>query len=68
MKTEEGFIKPAMIVMTDGGSDENLHYQKIISFAVNHFKKHGLDGIFIACIAPGRSAYNCVERQRTPFS
>lgn len=68
VKTKEGFIKPVIIVTVDGGPDENPRYQKVISFAINHFKKHDLDGIFIACNAPGRSAYNRVERRMAPLS
>ncbi|GBO27060.1 hypothetical protein AVEN_143994-1 [Araneus ventricosus] len=68
VKTEEGFIKPVIIVTVDGGPDENPRYQKVISFAINHFKKHDLDAIFIACNTPGRSAYNRVERRMAPLS
>ncbi|GBN78913.1 hypothetical protein AVEN_255368-1, partial [Araneus ventricosus] len=68
VKTEEGFIKPVIIVTVDGGPDENPRYQKVISFAINHFKKHDFDAIFIACNAPGRSAYNRVERRMAPLS
>ena len=61
VKTEEGFIKPVIILMVDGGPDENPRYQKVISFAIDHFKKHDLDGIFIACNAPGKK---CIQSSR----
>ena len=40
VKTEEGFIKPVIMVTVDGGPDENPRYQKVISFAINHLKKY----------------------------
>jgi len=36
--------------------------------AMSHFKKHNLDAIFIATNAPGRSAFNRVERRMAPLS
>ncbi|XP_044729638.1 luciferin sulfotransferase-like [Chrysoperla carnea] len=52
----------------DGGPDENPRYQKVIGFAIQHFKRHDLDALFIATNAPGRSAYNRVERRMAPLS
>lgn len=46
------------------------HYRfpKTIIFAIHHFKTFNLDGIFIATNAPGRSAFNRVERRMAPLS
>ena len=51
-----------------GGPYKNLCYQKVTSFAINNFKKHDLDGIFIICNDSGRSAYNEVERRMAPLT
>lgn len=67
-KTEEGFVKPVVIITSDGGPDENPRYKKVIGFAIQHFKRHNLDAIFICTNAPGRSAFNRVERRMAPLS
>lgn len=41
---------------------------RVIAAAVKHFKKHDLDAYFIATNAPGRSAFNRVERRMAPLS
>ena len=61
-------IKPVIIFTVDGGPDENPRYQKVIQVAIHHFEKHGSDAIFIATNAPGRSAFNRVERRMAPLS
>lgn len=61
-------IKPIVIVTVDGGPDENPRYQKVINVAIDHFIKFNLDAFFIATNAPGRSAFNRVERRMSPFS
>ena len=43
-------------------SYENPRYQKVIETAVHHFLQKNLDEVFIATNAPGRSAFNHVER------
>lgn len=35
---------------------------------IHHFVKFDLDALFVACNAPGRSAYNRVERRMAPLS
>lgn len=40
----------------------------MINMNVHHFVKFDLDAIFVACNAPGRSAYNRVERRMAPLS
>ncbi|GBP89102.1 hypothetical protein EVAR_64370_1 [Eumeta japonica] len=67
-KTDHGLVKPVVIMTVDGGPDENPRYQKVIGFAIQHFKRHDLDALFIATNAPGRSAYNRVERRMAPLS
>lgn len=61
-------VKPVVILIVDGGPDENPRYQKTIQVAVHHFLKHQLDCIFVATNAPGRSAFNRVERRMAPLS
>lgn len=67
-RTENGKVKPVVIMSVDGGPDENPRYHKVIAFAITHFKKYDLDALFIATNAPGRSAYNRVERRMAPLS
>ncbi|KAG5862642.1 hypothetical protein JTB14_012265 [Gonioctena quinquepunctata] len=67
-KTGHGLVKPVVIMTVDGGPDENLRYQKVIEFAIQHFKRHDLDALFLATNAPGRSAYNRVERRMASLS
>lgn len=67
MKTD-GLVKPIVIIIVDGGPDENPRYRKVIQVAVHHFLEHNLDAIFIATNAPGRSAFNRVERRMAPLS
>ncbi|GBP53742.1 Probable ATP-dependent RNA helicase DDX27 [Eumeta japonica] len=67
-KTDHGLVKPVVIMTVDGGPDENPRYQKVIGFAIQHFKRHDLDALFLATNAPGRSAYNRVERRMAPLS
>lgn len=43
-------------------------YPKVIGFAIQHFKKYKLDALYIATNAPGRSAYNRVERRMAHLS
>lgn len=40
----------------------------MIKVAIHHFVQHNLDAIFLATNAPGRSAYNRVERRMAPLS
>lgn len=35
---------------------------------IHHFLRCDLDAVFVACNAPGRSAYNRVERRMAPLS
>lgn len=68
LKTQDDQVKPVMIFSVDGGPDENPRYQKTIAFAIEHFKSYDLDALFVATNAPGRSAYNRVERRMAPLS
>lgn len=61
-------VKPIVMVITDGGPDESPRFQNVINVAISHFNKFNLDAIFIATNAPGRSAYNRVERRMAPLS
>lgn len=57
-----------MIVTVDGGPDENPRYDKVVTAAINHFIDNDLDAYFVATNAPGRSAFNRVERRMAPLS
>ncbi|BFZ05261.1 hypothetical protein BsWGS_08300 [Bradybaena similaris] len=61
-------VKPVLIMSVGGGPDENPRYQKVIDVAIHHFVKQNLDAFFIATNAPGRSAFNRVERRMAPLS
>ena len=67
-KGSDGKTKPVMIVSVDGGPDENPRYIKVILHAIETFLKNNLDGLFIFTNAPGRSAFNKVERRMAPLS
>lgn len=67
-KSKTGYIKPVFIILVDGGPDENPRYPKTIRAAINHFQRYNLDALFIATNAPGRSAFNPVERRMAPLS
>ncbi|XP_037033492.1 uncharacterized protein LOC119072388 isoform X2 [Bradysia coprophila] len=67
-KDDSGEFKPIIIITTDGGPDENPRYEKRIDCAIAEFKKFNADAIFIATNAPGRSAFNRVERRMAPLS
>lgn len=68
MINDHGLPKPVLFLSVDGGPDENPRYPKVIKHAINHFLNYDLDGIFIFTNAPGRSAYNRVERRMAPLS
>ena len=61
-------VKPVLIIVVDGGPDENPRYQKTIVAAVHYFTSYNLDAICILCNAPGRSAFNRVKRRMHPLS
>ncbi|ESO03128.1 hypothetical protein HELRODRAFT_174018 [Helobdella robusta] len=67
-KTMDQNAKPIFIFFVDGGPDENPRYPHTIQSAIRQFKKYNLDAIFIATNAPGRSAFNQVERRMAPLS
>ncbi|GBP44029.1 hypothetical protein EVAR_85183_1 [Eumeta japonica] len=68
IRIREGFVKPVFIFTCDGGSDENPQYERVIISTIQHFKDFDLDAIYIATNAPGRSAFNRVERRMAPLS
>ena len=63
-----GKCKPVLVLSVDGGPDENPRYPKVIAHAIDHFQKLDLDALIIFTNAPGRSAYNRVERQMAHLS
>ena len=60
--------KPVIIVVVDGGPDENPHFMKTISVAIHNFKIMNLDALFVCTNAPKHSAFNRVERRMAPLS
>lgn len=68
VKNSAGELKPVLMLSVDGGPDENPRYVKVITHAVQHFKNFNLDALFIFTNAPGRSAFNRVERRMAPLS
>ena len=63
-----GKAKPVMIVTVDGGPEENPRYTKTTECAIDYFLSQDLDAFFLATNAPGRSAFNPVERRMVKFS
>ena len=68
MLTSDLLHKQVRIITCDGGPDENPRYPKTIECAIDQFVEHNLDALFIATNAPGRSAFNRVERKMAPLS
>ncbi|XP_055542900.1 uncharacterized protein LOC129728479 [Wyeomyia smithii] len=68
LKTSDGTMKPVIIVTVDGRPDENPRFAKSIEVAIHHFCSNDLDAYFVATNAPGRSAFNPVERRMAPLS
>ncbi|CAF1468068.1 unnamed protein product, partial [Rotaria sordida] len=66
--TNDKQMKPIVIAFTDGGSDENPHFQKPMSCYSLFLKEDNLDCVFVAINAPGYSAYNSVERRMASLS
>lgn len=67
-KTSSGDVKPILIQTVDGGPDQNPRYVDVIVSAIHNFLAYNLDAVFVATNAPGRSAYNRVERRMAPLS
>jgi hypothetical protein len=67
-KLADGSTKPVLIVGTDGGPDENPRYPKTLQVAAHIFKHYNLDAVIYITNAPGRSAFNPVERRMAPLS
>ena len=57
-----------MIVTVDGGLDENPRHEKTISYTVDYFNTFDFHAFFLVTNAPGRSAFNRVERRVAPLS
>ncbi|XP_023315989.1 uncharacterized protein LOC111693952 isoform X2 [Trichogramma pretiosum] len=61
-------VKPVLVISVDGGSEENPRYHKTIAYTTKHFKEFALNAVFIMTYAPGRLAFNRVERRMAPLS
>ena len=57
-----------IIITSDAGPDDNPRFPKTITYVIDFFKNHNLDALFWATNAPGRSAFNRVERRMAPLS
>lgn len=68
MLDTEGNVKPVLIMKVDGGPDENPRFFKTIVQSISLFKYFKLDALFVACNAPGLSAFNPIERKMASFS
>ncbi|CAG8505696.1 20339_t:CDS:2 [Racocetra persica] len=66
--TKDGQSKPVILMISDGGPDENLHYKKTIQVMIEHFIKYDLDTIIVVCFASYQSTSNPVERQIASLS
>ena len=45
-----------------------FRYEKTVNCSISYFLKHDVDVFFLATNAPGRSAFNGVERCKAPLS
>ena len=61
-------VKPIVMLTVDGGPDENPRYCNVVRYVIKHFLDYNLDAFYLATNAPGRSAYNRVERRMAPLS
>lgn len=68
MLAMDGSAKPVRFITCDGGPDENPRYSKTIDAAIQSFLDDNLDVLVVATNAPGRSAFNRVERRMAPLS
>ena len=62
----EKSVKPVIFITVDESPDEDPRHQKVIDVVIHHFLSHDLNGFFVATNAPGRSAFNRVERKSGP--
>ena len=68
MLSQDGSPKPVRFITCDGGPDVNPRYTKTIESAISTFIEDNLDVLVVAANAPGRSAFNRVERRMAPLS
>ncbi|CAG8758483.1 9845_t:CDS:2, partial [Gigaspora margarita] len=66
--TKDSQSKPVVLILADGGPDENPCYKKTIQVMIEHFIKYNLDTIIAVCFALHQSASNPVERRMVPLS
>ncbi|CAF1564363.1 unnamed protein product, partial [Adineta steineri] len=64
-----GRVKPIVVINVDNcGSENNTRYPKVLSTAIDKFKKHNLDALIMTTQAPGQALFNVVERRLSPMS
>ena len=61
-------VKPTVLAFVDGGPDENLQFSKMLSAAIDHFRKYKLDVYIAVTHASGMSAYNYSKRRIATLS
>ncbi|CAG8719325.1 3843_t:CDS:2, partial [Ambispora leptoticha] len=60
--------KPVVVLLSDGGLNENPRYRKMVQMMIEHFDTYDPDTIIVACFALHQSASNPVERRMAPLS
>ncbi|CAG8677566.1 537_t:CDS:2, partial [Dentiscutata erythropus] len=60
--------KPVVVLISDGGLDENSRYRKTIQMMIEYFDKYNLDTIIVVCFVLHQSAFNPVKRRMVPLS
>lgn len=55
-------------ITSNNNHDFYYRYPKNIAHAIQRFLDYDLDALYVATNAPGRSAYNRVERRMAPLS
>ena len=61
-------VKLIVLAFVDGVPDENLRFPKVLSVAIDHFRKYKLDVHIAMTHAPGMSAYSYVECRMASLS
>ncbi|KAJ8677083.1 hypothetical protein QAD02_012870, partial [Eretmocerus hayati] len=68
VKAKDGSDKLVIILLVDGGPDENPRFKTNLAHYVQTFLKRSPYGMFVVTNALGRSASNPVERRMAPLS
>ena len=64
-----GRVKPIVVISIDSsGPENNPRYPKVLSTAIEKFKKYNLDVLIMITAASGQALFNVVERRLAPIS